>query len=337
MPSPLVKDFSLDRLNSFKLTCQAAYYMAAKTNEDVFQGLEYAAKEELDVVPMGEGTNIILSPSLSAVCLHIQTKKIELLEEGQQVLLRVSAGENWHRLVDYTLCQGYFGLENLALIPGNVGAAPMQNIGAYGCEVKDFIDSLDAVEIASGKVHNFRSAECGFSYRSSNFKTKWRDRYIILQVVFRLNKKADINSSYDSLKAELEQAKIANPQPRDIFNAVSKLRRSRLPTHIGNVGSFFHNPTITSAHFAKLKKELPQLKAFALGDGKVRVAAGSLIEACGWKGHKDENVAVYHKHALCLINRGKASQKDVITLADKIIVDIKKRFGISLAIEPRIY
>ncbi len=317
--------------------------MAARTNQDIFQGLEYAAKKGLGVVPMGEGTNIIVSPFLAALCLHIQTKKIELLEEGQQqVLLRVSAGENWHRLVDYTLGQGYFGLENLALIPGNVGAAPMQNIGAYGREVKDFIDSVGAIEIASGKFHNFRSTECGFSYRSSNFKTKWRDKYIVAQVIFRLNKLADTNTSYESLKAELEQGKIVAPQPRDIFNAVCKLRRSKIPTYIGNVGignvgSFFHNPTISSAHFAKLKEELPQLKGFDLGEGKVRVAAGSLIEAGGWKGYEDENVAVYHKHALCLINRGRASQQDVMTLANKIIADIKERFDISLAIEPRIY
>lgn len=337
MPPPFVKNFSLDRLNSFKLPCQASRYMAAKTNQDIVQGLEYAAKEGLDVVPMGEGTNIILSPVLPALCLHIQTKKIELLEEEQQVLLRVSAGENWHRLVDYSLTQGYFGLENLALIPGNVGAAPMQNIGAYGREVKDLIDSLEAIEIANGKVHKFRPSECGFSYRSSHFKTKWQDKYIISQVIFRLNKVADINANYESLKTELDQAKIANPEPRDIFNAVCKLRSSKLPTHIGNVGSFFHNPTTTSSHFTQLKKEFPRLKAFSLGDDRVRIAAGSLIESCGWKGHKDEKVAVYHKHALCLINRGGASQRDVMTLANKIIADIKKRCDISLAIEPRVY
>lgn len=337
MPSSIVKNFSLSQLNSFHLPCQASYYKIAKTNDDIVQGLEYAAERQLDLVPIGEGTNIILPPVLSALCLHIRMKKIEVLEEQQQVLLRVGAGENWHSLVDHTLTQGYFGLENLALIPGNVGAAPIQNIGAYGKEVKDFIDSVDAIETTSGRVRNFRSAECGFSYRSSKFKTEWRDRYVIAQVIFRLSKTADINASYDSLNAELEQTNIQNPQPRDIFNAVCKLRRSKLPTNMGNVGSFFHNPVLCAPHFAQLTKEFPLIKGFPLPDDRVRVAAGSLIEACGWKGHSDKNVAIYHKHALCLINKGGATQRDVMILANKIITDIKKKFGVPLTIEPRVY
>ena len=332
------KKFSLTQLNSLQLPCQASHYMEAEKNDDISYGLEYAAEHQLPLVPIGEATNVILPLVLNALCVHIKLKGIEVLRrQKEHITLKAAAGENWHSLVDYCITQGYFGLENMALIPGNVGAAPMQNIGAYGGEVKNFILSLEAIEISNGRIHRFNAEDCDFSYRSSKFQTSWRDKFIILAVFFRLNRQAKANFRYDTLHQELKRINIENPHPRDIFDAVCRLRRARLPSEVGNVGSFFHNPSVDASHFNQLKKDFPTLKGFPLSDTKVRVAAGSLIEICGWKGHTDKQAGIYHKHALCLINRGGATKQDILKLARKILLDVKKKFSISLTIEPRIY
>ena len=332
------RSFSLSALNSFRLSSRASHYMTSEKRDEISYGLEFAAGHELPLVPLGEATNVILPPILQALCLHIRLKGIEVVRLWkEELLLQAEAGENWHELVRHCMEHGYYGLENMALIPGNVGAAPIQNIGAYGAEIKDFIFSLDAMEISSGKTRRFHAEDCDFSYRSSKFQTAWRDKFIILAVVFRLSRKAKANFRYDSLHQELRRTGIRKPHPRDIFTAICRLRRARFPSRIGNVGSFFHNPSVSAAHFNRLKQDFPALIGFPLSDHKVRVAAGSLMEQCGWKGFMDGRVGISPRHALCLINGGGAAQRDVLKLARAILLDVKKRSGISLTIEPRIY
>lgn len=332
------KNFSLRQLNSFKLPCQAYHYASLHHAEELTPLLEECKTYQLPLVPLGEGTNVILPDTLNAICLHIKTKGMEIIEERKEhILLNIAAGENWHNLVRYCLKQSYFGLENLALIPGNVGAAPIQNIGAYGSEIKDFLVWLDAIAIDTGKKHKFEAAECNFAYRTSKFKTAWRDQFIILNICLKLKRKPQINLRYESLKTYLKQAGIRKPQAMDVFAAVCRLRDTQLPQEQGNVGSFFHNPTIHNSHFAQLKQDFPALKGFALANDKVRIAAGSLIEICGWKGYANSKVGISKQHALCMINIGTATQKDVLALAEEINGSVQKKFNIALSIEPRIY
>ena len=332
------ENFSLKELNHLRLPCRASLYAPIHQQEELVGLLKECKRHKLPLMSLGEGTNIVLPPRLHAICLHIKIRGIEVIKEDQEcVVLRAAAGENWHDFVADCLRKGYFGLENLALIPGNIGAAPIQNIGAYGREIKDFLIAVDAIEINSGKRRRLSARECGFAYRTSKFKEAWQDLFIIIGIELKLNRLPKLNLDYDSLREHLERKAVTNPTPMDIFNAVCQLRRSKLPQSQGNVGSFFHNPTVPSNHFTELKKDFPEIQGFTLSGKEVRVAAASLIESCGWKGYDDGKVGISPQHALCMINTGGASQQQVLMLAKKIIQSVKRKFDITLSMEPRFY
>ena len=349
--------------NSFRLPCKVAHYVEICSVDDLQDALVIAHANDVLPIPLGEASNVILPRDWNCLCLKIAIPGVQILEKTKKdVLLEVMAGENWHRLTEYCVNNGFFGLENLALIPGSVGAAPIQNIGAYGSELKDFLVSVQAVEITSGAMYSFSAGECELSYRSSKFKHQWRDKFIITSVIMKLSTEAKVNLTYERLRAELSREKnipalditplnisslnisslnisSLNVTPLDVFNAVVRLRKRALPNPeiMGNVGSFFHNPTVSNEIFSKIKQEFPKVMGFALADNQVRLAAASLLEICGFKGYGNGKVSMSEQHALCMVNLGGAQQEDVIALADEIQAKVLSKFDVSLTIEPRIY
>ncbi len=334
--------------NSFGLSCEVPHYVEISSVDDLQDALIISHANDVLPIPLGEASNVILPHYWNCLCLKIAIPGVRILEKTKKdVLLEVMAGENWHRLTEYCVNNEFFGLENLALIPGSVGAAPIQNIGAYGSELKYFLVSVQAVEIASGAMYSFSASECELSYRSSKFKHQWRDKFIITSVIMKLNTEAKVNLTYERLRAELSREKNIptlditplNVTPLDVFNAVVRLRKGTLPNPevMGNVGSFFHNPTVSNETFSKIKQEFPKVMGFALADNQVRLAAASLLEICGFKGYGNGKVSMSEQHALCMVNLGGAQQEDVIALADEIQAKVLSKFGVSLTIEPRIY
>ena len=350
--------------NSFGLPCKVTHYVEICSVADLQDALIISHANDVLPIPLGEASNVILPRDWNCLCLKIAIPGVQILEKTKKdVLLEVMAGENWHRLTEYCVNNEFFGLENLALIPGSVGAAPIQNIGAYGRELKDFLVSVQAVEITSGAMYSFSASECELSYRSSKFKHQWRDKFIITSVTMKLSTEAKVNLTYERLRAELSREKnndslnvippnvpppnvpppnvppLNDITPLDVFNAVVRLRKRTLPNPevMGNVGSFFHNPTVSNEVFSKIKQEFPKVMGFALADNQVRLAAASLLEICGFKGYGYGKVSMSEQHALCMVNLGGAQQEDVIALADEIQAKVLSKFGISLTTEPRIY
>ena len=328
----VMKDLSSQ--NSFRLPCRVLEYKDYKDEGDLYKAVEYSKRKNLEVIPLGGMTNVILPSEWNVMCLHIQSKGIEVYEEGDSsVVVRCAAGENWHLFVEYCLENGWYGLENLALIPGSVGAAPVQNIGAYGKEVKDFIKQVKVFDIKEKKMKTLTKKECNFSYRNSRFKD---ESVIVTEVIFELSKKPILETTYTGIQSKL--AGISNPAPRDVFDAVCALRREKLhdPSEIGNVGSFFHNPTVTSKELEKVLDKCPEVSAYPKGN-KYRLSAAYLIEKCGWKGKGVGGVGVSPSHSLYIVNKAGGSKEDVVALSKNIQRDVKERFNITLNIEPRIY
>lgn len=262
-------------------------------------------------------------------------KGTEVLEENtDEVLVKVGGGTTWHDFVLYTIAQGWGGLENLSLIPGTTGAAPMQNIGAYGVEIKDTFHALEAVNRADGSLRTFKTNDCQFGYRSSVFKTSERDKWVISSVTFRLNKNPRFNTSYGAIQETLEARGTTTLSLQAVSDAVVHIRQSKLPDpkQIGNAGSFFKNPVIEEAHFNKLKQEFPAIPSYPQEDG-IKVPAGWLIEQCGWKGHRRGQVGVHDKQALVLVNHGGAQGSEIKKLSEDIQASVKEKFGIELEAE----
>lgn len=332
------KDFNIKNNNSFGLSCIISHYVEALNFNELQEALLISHKNHLPLIPLGEATNVILPVHWRCVGLKVAIKGIYIIEKkADYVILEVGSGENWHQFIKYCLKQEFYGLENLALIPGSAGATPIQNIGAYGVQIKDFLLSVKALEISSGNIYILSADECELSYRNSKFKNIWRDKFIITAIRLKLYTKPQINISYKSLKDELDGLK--NISPLDVYKAVIKIRKSILPNPLiaGNVGSFFHNPTVSKRKFNQIKKSFSKAKGFLLEDGKVRIASAWLIEECGFNGYKKAKVGIAQEHSLCMINLGGAEQKGVIDLANKIKKSVAKKFNILLTIEPRIY
>ncbi len=300
--------------------------------------LDWARAEGVAVLPLGEGSNIVFAGDVDALVLQVASGGIEAIaDDGDSVTLRVQAGEDWHQLVQWTLQQGLYGLENLALIPGTVGAAPIQNIGAYGVECEQFIRAVYTCDIASGERTRLSAAECDFAYRDSNFKGPWRDRLVITAVELELSRQPKVNITYPALAAELEE--LAQPGPREVFDAVVAIRRRRLPdpAREPNAGSFFKNPIVDAELARRLVEQHPELPIYPQADGRSKLPAAWLIDACGWKGQRRDGVGVHPQHALVLVNYGSDSGAELLALAGGIAAAVKERFGIDLEIEPRVY
>ncbi|PPK42186.1 UDP-N-acetylmuramate dehydrogenase [Trinickia symbiotica] len=335
-PIALISDFPLRAHNTFGFDVRARLACRVETAGQFAAAARDARVAGLPRLVLGGGSNIVFTKDFDGlVLLAALTGKRLVREDDEAWYVEAAAGENWHGFVAWTLATGLPGLENLALIPGTVGAAPIQNIGAYGLEMGERFASLRAVELATGEVRDFDFDACRFGYRDSFFKREGRDRFAITSVTFRLPKAWTPRADYADVARELD-ARGAAATPQAIFDAVVAIRRAKLPDPLalGNAGSFFKNPVVDAATYEALRAKEPRLVGYAQPDGRFKLAAGWLIDRCGWKGRAMGAAAVHDRQALVLVNRGGATGADVLALARAIQLDIKERFGVELEPEP---
>ena len=332
------KNISLKPYNTFGIDAFAESF----TSVTSLSQLKSIIKDFKDIFILSGGSNILLTKNLSKPVLQLNTKGIEILKnksDNNTVFVKVEAGENWHDFVLWCLKNDFGGLENLSLIPGNVGTGPLQNIGAYGVEIKNVFYELEALEIDTNNIKIFSNTACDFGYRNSYFKNEGKGKYIIVNVTFKLTKNQHkLNTNYGAIQAELEKNKIIDPSITDVSNAVIAIRQSKLPDpkKIGNSGSFFKNPVINKAHFELLEKKYPNIPHYLLADDLIKIPAGWLIEQCNFKGKRYGDAGVHKNQALVLVNYGKATGKEIYTLAKKIQKSVNKTFQINLEIEVNI-
>ena len=334
---PIEHDVPLQAFNTFGLAASARRYLRVTSAEQLAALHADAALASLPRFVLGGGSNVLLTQDVEALVLHMAIAGREIVgEENGKVLVRAGAGENWHAFVDYTLAQGLGGLENLSLIPGTVGAAPIQNIGAYGLEIKDVFHSLTVFDMVTGTQRSLSALDCRFGYRDSVFKHAAGVNLIVLDVTFALPRAWQPNLRYAELAQAVEAAGFSAPTPRQVSDTVIAIRRRKLPdpAEIGNAGSFFKNPVVPAAACAALLERFPQLVHHVQPDGSEKLAAGWLIDQCGWKGKNLGAAGVYPKQALVLVNNGGATGAEVQALARAIQQDVRNRFGVELEPEP---
>lgn len=354
------KNIPLQKLNTFGIVAKAHWLAPIRHEEDVRRLLANPAWRRMPKLVLGGGSNIVLTGDVKSLVLKVEVPGLQRVgETDKAVIVEAGAGENWHTLVTWTLDQNLPGLENLALIPGTVGASPVQNIGAYGVELQDRFHSLDAIDLESGQVFTLNAAQCAFGYRDSVFKHTslatagpvaasshlplgLKGRALILRVRFALPKRWKPVLGYADLLRKMEQTGVDNPTARQIYDWVCEIRRNKLPDPavLGNVGSFFKNPTVSSAQCDDIIARDPKVVHYRLDDGRIKLAAGWLIDACGWRGKTVGRAGVYEKQALVLVNQGRGADGDsatggeVMTLAKAIQTSVYERFGIVLEPEP---
>lgn len=339
LSATLVDRASLLELNTLHLAASARALRAPENPDALRATLNEAAAGNLPVVVLGEGSNVVLMGDLDALVLRYLGKGRHVMgDDGRHVRLRVAGGESWHALTSWTLEQGYYGLENLALIPGTVGAAPIQNIGAYGVELSQFVDRVQFMDIDTRQLHELTAHECQFGYRDSVFKHRLRDRCVITAVDMTLRRSDRPDTHYTALSDYLA-ARGRDITAVEVHRAVVALRSARLPdpSREPNAGSFFKNPIVSTQQAQVLQHDNPGMPLFKSPEGAVKIPAGWLIEACGWKGYSEGGVGVHPGHALVLVNQGCNAGAAVIDLAARIQASVRQRFGCDLDIEPRIY
>lgn len=332
------ENISLQPYNTFGIDAKAKYFSSFHNLDLLAELLEYKPAAERRLI-LGGGSNILLTGDVDALVMKNEIAGIVVTgEDDDYVYLKSGAGENWHKLVMYCVDHDLAGMENLALIPGNVGASPMQNIGAYGVEIKDVFHELEAFHINDRKLVTFTLPDCEFGYRESVFKRKYKGQFVIGSVTYRLRKKPVYNTSYGAIQQELERMGVQEPGIKEIAQAVINIRSSKLPDPkaVGNAGSFFKNPVVPKAMFAELQAAYPSVPSFPADDAHVKVPAGWLIEQCGWKGFRRGDAGCYPKQALVLVNYGKASGQEIYALSEEILQSVKGRFGIELEREVNI-
>jgi len=335
------ENISLKKYNSFGIEAFAASFSNFKTVDEARELL--ALKETSNGKPgpliLGGGSNILFTKNIDGLVLKNEIAGIEKVQEDDQhVYIKAGAGVNWHHLVMYCIENNFAGIENLSLIPGNVGASPMQNIGAYGVEIKDVFYQLEALQMEDGNLVTFNLADCAFGYRESVFKGKYKNQFIITSVTYRLNKKPVFNTSYGAIEQELEKMQVKELSIRAVSDAVINIRSSKLPNpaEIGNAGSFFKNPEIPKDQFDNLKVGFPNIVGYALENGHVKLAAGWLIEQCGWKGYRKGDAGCHAKQALVLVNYGNATGGHIFSLSEEIIRSVEEKFGVVIEREVNI-
>lgn len=334
------ENFSLKPYNTFGVDAKARYFTEINTIDELKEALIFADTQSLPLLFLGGGSNILLTKDFDGLAIKLNVRGIseENINENE-VLVTAKAGENWHEFVMYCLQKNYGGLENLSLIPGNVGTSPMQNIGAYGTEIKDIFVSCEVLDLENLELKTFNLEQCRFGYRDSIFKQEGKGRYVILEVTFKLTQKDHpIKTEYGAIQSELENLGIENPTIQDVSKAVINIRQSKLPDpkEIGNAGSFFKNPTIPLAQFEALKQQFENIQGYPNGD-RVKVPAGWLIEQCGWKGKQIGNVASHKLQSLVIVNAtGNATGKEIFDFSTAIINSVKEKFGIELEREVNI-
>ena len=331
------QNVSLKSFNTFGIEARARYFVRVQTVEQLREVLTDPMYRAMPKLILGGGSNVLfINESFDGLVIKIDITGIKLLEEtSDAVLLEAGAGVVWHDLVVHTIEQGYAGLENLSLIPGTVGAAPMQNIGAYGVEIKETFDSLEAVHLESGESRWFTKEECRFGYRESIFKHELRGQYIITSVRFKLSKIPVFHTSYGAIGDTLREMGVTEPSIKAISEAVCRIRRSKLPdpAQIGNAGSFFKNPEIPRLQYETLKMQFPDMPGYVTSSNFMKVPAGWLIEQCGWKGKVIGQTGVHKYQALVLVNYGTARGEEIRALSEEVQKSVKERFGIQLTPE----
>lgn len=330
---------SLKDHNTFGIDVKARKFISVETIGELESLLRNTYASELFI--LGGGSNMLLTADIEKTVVHINLKGKKVLKEaGNEVLVEAMAGENWHEFVLWTLEQGFGGLENLSLIPGNVGTAPIQNIGAYGVELKDSFHSCTVLNTQTLESATLTREDCEFGYRDSIFKNREKGKYIITGVTFRLTLKDHrLNTAYGSIGDYLQQQGIETPDISDVSNAVIRIRQSKLPDPrvLGNSGSFFKNPVITQAAFQKLRERYPDMPFYPLNEEEIKIPAGWLIDQAGLKGYRQGDAGVHKHQALVLVNYGNATGRDILALAEKVQEEIMQRFGIQLQPEVNIF
>ena len=336
---------SLKELNTFGMDVTATYYVHISTHKDMEKAVSFAKEKKLPLLVLSGGSNMLFTEDINAVVLHMDTHGIEIIaKEGDDTLVRVKAGENWHRFVMWSIQNDLAGAENLAFIPGRVGSSPVQNIGAYGVEAKDVIERVEAYDIHSGKTVVFSNAECHFGYRESVFKGEKKGQYIITNVVFRLHdpQKYSLKLDYGNIRSELEKRGISNPSIADVATVVTDIRMAKLPDpeKIGNCGSFFKNPVLDKNTFDTLKEKYTDMPSFDVPNSTDthyrKVPAAWLIDRAGWKGYRRGSVGVHENQALVLVHYGGGTGAQVMQLCRDICQDVKEKYSVEILPEVNI-
>ena len=325
----LLKNVSLKPYNTFGFDVRASEFVEIESQESLISFLRNKRKPALF---LGGGSNVLLTQDVDGLVMVNAIKGISTIERETEVEVTVCSGENWHEFVLWAVKQGWGGIENLSLIPGTVGAAPMQNIGAYGVEIKDVFVKLEAVHVDTCELKTFNLKDCEFGYRESVFKHRLKGQYIILNVTFCLQKHPKINVAYGAIREILKEMGIADANIKEVSNAVMAIRRSKLPdpAEIGNSGSFFKNPEVPIGQFELIKKQYPDMPSYPINESTIKLPAGWLIEKAGWKGYRDGEVGVHAKQALVLVHYGGGKGRQVKELSKKIQDDVQTKFGIKL-------
>lgn len=328
-------NFSLKNFNTFGIEAKARKFVAVDSVAELKSVLKQHQDEKKFI--LGGGSNMLLTQDIDALVLHIDLKGKKVIQENEDyVWVECQAGENWHEFVLWTLAQNYGGLENMSLIPGNVGTTPVQNIGAYGAEIKDTMTSCEAIKIDTFETKTFSNADCHFGYRESIFKQEAKDQYIITSVVFQLRKRNHtINTGYGDIQSELTKKGIENPTIQDVSNAVIAIRKSKLPDpkDLGNSGSFFKNPILLKSDFEKIHVQFPDMKYYDVSETEVKVPAGWLIEQAGFKGKRFGDAGIHKNQALVLVNYGNATGQEILAVSKDIQKTIYEKFGIQIEAE----
>jgi UDP-N-acetylmuramate dehydrogenase len=331
---------SLRAHNTLRLQARAPAFVTVYSDAELLSALAWARSREMAVIPLGEGSNVVFAGDVNALVVRQATRGIRVLERGSgKVKLQIAAGENWHELVRWTLQSGYFGLENLALIPGTVGAAPMQNIGAYGVELQSMLTQVHAWQIADDAPVSLDNESCQFAYRDSIFKHALKARLVISSIELELSLSPCVTTTYPALATFFAEHPLLESTPQTVFDTVVSIRRSKLPdpSREPNAGSFFKNPVIKAEVASQLLVQYPELPSYVQRDGCVKLSAAWLIDYCGWKGVRRENTGVHPQHALVLINYGGDNGRHLLALAADIAASVYQQFGVHLEIEPIVY
>ncbi len=333
----LVQNVSLKQFNTFGIEVNAAFFAKFTNSDELVALLSDKEFAKLPRLVLGGGSNMLFTKNYEGIVLKNEIPGIDVIgEDAYGWLVKVGAGIRWHDFVLYCIERGYAGVENLSLIPGSVGAAPIQNIGAYGVEQKDTFYSLDAIEIATGKKLTFMNSDCHFGYRDSIFKQNYKNKIVITSVTYKLKRTPDLNTTYGAIDSELKKIGVNKITIKNISDAVCNIRRSKLPDPavIGNAGSFFKNPEVDSSVFAHLKNSFPGIVGYELQNGNFKLAAGYLIEQCGWKGKRVGNTGSHKDQALVLVNYGNATGNEIWELAMNIQKSVNDKFGV--LVEPEV-
>lgn len=325
--------------NTFGIAAQARYFASFSSADELRELLERPPQPGLSHMILGGGSNVLFTRNFDGILLKNDIKGITVVREDDgYVYVKVGAGENWHGFVMDCIRNNRAGLENLSLIPGNVGASPMQNIGAYGAEIKDSFYELEAYHLQDHTTVIFNNADCQFGYRESVFKRQYKGQFAILSVTYRLSKHPKLNTSYGAIEEELKHMGVQDVTIQAISQAVINIRSSKLPNpaEIGNAGSFFKNPTVDAAKYGSLKEAFPHIVAYPVADGQYKLAAGWMIEQCGWKGFREGDAGVHARQALVLVNYGNATGNEIYQLSQRVLDSVHEKFGVELEREVNI-